>query len=97
MPNVKIKSIKAGMENLHLTANVVHVGDKRIVETRYGSADIAVAIIEDESGRIDLKLWRNQIAKAKVGKMVRIEDAFASMFDGKLELNVGSRGRIEIL
>jgi len=95
LQTAKIKDVREGMENVSLTARVVTIERKGTVETRYGPAEIAVAVIEDETGRIRLKLWRSQIDKAKVGSRVRIENAFASTFDGKLELNVGSKGKIE--
>jgi len=95
--SVKIKDIRAGMENIQITAKVVYVGEKRAVETRYGPADMAVTTVEDETGRMNLKLWREQIAKVRTGSIVRIDKAFASLFDGRLELNVGSKGRIETL
>jgi len=95
LQTAKIKDIRDGMENVNITARVTAIERRGTVETRYGPAETAVAVIEDETGRIRLKLWRSQIDKAKVGSMVRIENAFASTFDGRLELNVGSRGKIE--
>ncbi len=94
---MKIKEVKAGMERIHLVAKVVAIGDKRTVDTRFGPAEVAVATIEDESGRMNFKLWRKQIGQVKVGDTIRIEKAFAIMFDGNTELNMGSGGRIEVL
>jgi replication factor A1 len=97
LPLMKVKDIKPGMENIYLTANVVTLGNTRTVDTRYGSADVAIAIIEDETGRLDFKLWRDQIRKVRVGDTIKIENAFAVLFDGKTELNVGSRGQLVVV
>ncbi len=94
---MKIKDTRPGMENIYLIAKVVTLGDKKTVDTRYGSADVATAIIEDESGRINFKLWRDQIRKVRVGDTIKVENGFAVLFDGKTELNVGSRGRISVV
>ena len=94
---MKIKHIKAGMERIYLIAKVTAIGDKRTVETRFGPAEVAVATIEDETGRMNFKLWRKQIDQVKLGDTIRVENAFAITFEGKTELNMGSRGRIEVL
>ena len=94
---MKIKDVNAGMERIYLVAKVVTVGDRRTVETRFGPAEVAIATIEDESGRMNFKLWRKQIDQVKAGDVIRIEDAFTITFDGNTELNMGSRGRIKVL
>jgi replication factor A1 len=96
-PSVKIRNIEAGMESLHITAKVVYVGYRRTVETRYGPAEVAVATIEDGSGRINFKLRRKQIDQVKAGDVIRIDNAFATTFDGQTELNIGSKRRIEVI
>ena len=94
---MKMRDIKPGMENIYLTAKVVTLGNTRTVDTRYGSADVAIAILEDETGRLNFKLWRDQIRKVRVGDTIKVENAFAVLFDGKTELNVGSRGQLVVV
>jgi len=85
------------MEGLNLTVRVVRVDEPRIVTTRFGGAKIAIAVIEDDSGKLNLKLWRNQVDMVKPGDLIRIENGFAVEFGGVTEINVGSRGRITII
>jgi len=82
------------MENITLVARVVEIGEKINVKTRYGEVPLAVAIIEDETGRIRLNLWRQQTELVKVGSIVRIENGFVRSFKNQLEINIGSRGKI---
>jgi len=91
---MKIKELRAGMENITLVARVVEIGEKINVKTRYGEVPLAVAIIEDETGRIRLNLWRQQAELVKVGSIVRIENGFVRSFKNQLEINIGSRGKI---
>jgi len=91
---MKIKELRAGMENITLVARVVEIGEKINVKTRYGEVPLAVAIIEDETGRIRLNLWRQQTELVKVGSIVRIENGFVRSFKNQLEINIGSRGKI---
>ena len=69
----------------------------RKVMTRYGDALVANAIVTDEAGEVILNLWRSQINLVKPGCIIRIENAFARQFKNRIELNVGSRGRIIVL
>jgi len=85
------------MDGVNVTGRITRIGEGRFVETRYGRATVATAVLEDDTGSILLNLWRNQITQVKVGNIVRVENGFARVFRDQLELNVGSRGRIAVL
>ena len=94
---MKIKQIRAGMDKVLVEGRISYIGIKRIVKTRFGEAPVATAVLEDDSGKISLNLWRNQIDLVKEGDVVRIENGFVRTFKDQLELNVGSRGRIIVI
>lgn len=94
---MKVKEVKPGMENISLVVCVVSVGRPRRVATRYGEAVTASAIVADEIGEIILNLWRGQVNQVKPGFTIKIEEAFASEFGGRTELNVGISGTITVL
>ena len=94
---MKVKDVKPGMENITLTVRVVSVSRPRKVMTRYGEALVASAVVADETGEIILNLWRSQINLVKPGWIIRIENAFARKYRDRIELNVGSRGKIAVL
>ena len=94
---MKIKQIRAGMDGVTVEGLVSYVGLKRIVKTRFGEAPVATAILEDDSGKISLNLWRNQIGLVKEGNVVRVENGFVRTFKDQIELNVGSRGKIIVI
>jgi len=85
------------MRNLIVVGEIAEIGEARLVETRFGVARVATAILIDETGRVKLNLWRDQINKVKVGNTVRLENAFAREFEGWIELNIGSDGKITVL
>jgi OB-fold nucleic acid binding domain. len=97
MVEIKVKDVKKGMENITLVLRVVSIGDVRTVNTKYGESKVATAIVEDDTGRINLTLWRDQINKIKEGDRIKIEGAFVREFRGELNLNVGKSGRITVL
>lgn len=94
---MKINQIRAGMDGVFVEGRISYIGIKRIVQTRYGEAPVATAVFEDDSGKISLNLWRNQIDLVKEGDVVRVENGFVRTFKDQLELNVGSRGKILVL
>jgi replication factor A1 len=97
MIRVKISEIKPGMRGLVVGGKVTLIGDIKSVETRFGPARVAQAVLEDETGRIILNLWRNQIDIVRTGDTVIVENAFVKVFGNQLELNVGRDGRITVI
>ena len=94
---MKVRQIRAGMNGITVTGRISYVGIRRIVQTKFGEAPVVRAVLEDETGKISLNLWRDQIDLVSEGDMVRIENAFVRSYKEQLELNVGSRGRIVVL
>ena len=94
---MKVRDIKPGMENITLIVRVISVSKPRKVMTRYGEALVANAVVADETGKIILNLWRKQVNLVKPGYLIRIENAFARRFRDRVELNIGSRGRIIVV
>lgn len=85
------------MERINLVAKVIHVEQVRQVDTRFGPATVVTTIIDDGTGRVKLKLWRDQMASVESGHTIKLENAFASIYGGELELNIGKKGRITVL
>ena len=57
-----------------------------------GQAQVADAMLKDETGQIKLSLWDAQIKMVKQGSKVRIENGYISTFRGENALNVGGPG-----
>jgi len=96
MPKVKICDIQPEMRNIEVTGRIIKIGERRQVQTRFGPADVATATLKDETGSINVSLWRQQIDMVKEGDNVKLIDAFARTFGGKPTLNIGKDGQIII-
>lgn len=94
MQQVKICDIQPGMSNIEVTGRIVKIGERRQVQTKFGSADVVTATLEDETGSISLSLWRQQIDLVKEGENVKLTNAFTKTFGGKPGLNIGRDGQI---
>jgi len=93
MPPKRIAELKANMNGVQVKGRIARKTEPGPIETRFGSALFCTAVLEDETGSIKLNLYRDQTA-VKVGDMVRIQNGFTNAYG---ELNIGKRGKVEIL
>ena len=93
----KIRDIIPGMRNLIVEGIVLEKSSSRLVETRFGSAVVATAVLKDETGSITLNLWRGQVDQVKEGDAIRVLNAFAKSFGSRTELSIGQDGRIQVI
>jgi hypothetical protein len=90
-----IRDLRAGMSNVNLKAKVLEVTQPKQVFTRYGNyASLAKAVIADETGKIKLCLWNDQIDAVSAGATVQIENARTSTFRGERQLSLGKKGTL---
>lgn len=90
-----IQDLRAGMNHVNLKAKVLEITQPKQVFTRYGNyASLAKAVIADETGKIKLCLWNNQIDAVSAGDTVQIENARTSTFKGERQLTLGRTGTV---
>jgi len=90
-----IKDLRTGMSHVSLKAKILEVTQPKHVVTRYGNlASLAKALIADETGKIKLCLWNEQIDSVAAGDTVQIENARTSAFRGERQLSLGKKGTL---
>jgi hypothetical protein len=90
-----IRDLRAGMSHVSLKAKVLEVTQPKHVVTRYGNlASLAKALIADETGKIKLCLWNEQIDSVAAGDTIQIENARTSTFRGERQLSLGKKGTL---
>ena len=91
--SVQVKDLRVGMKNVDLKAEVVEIAEPTFVVTRFGNyASVANALISDETGKIKLCLWNEQINSISVGDNILIENAKIYAFRGEKQVRVGKNG-----
>ncbi|MGB9003293.1 MAG: DNA-binding protein [Nitrosotalea sp.] len=74
------------------------IGEPRTVNLKMGGqAQVADAMLKDDTGEIKLTLWDAQIKMVKQGSKIRIENGYISTFRGENSLNVGKYGKLEVI
>lgn len=95
---MKIKDLRNGMKRVSIEAKVTEKSDPREVTSRFKDQTykIADAIITDDTGRIKLTLWNEQIDQVNVDNIVKIENGYVTSFKGEIQMNIGKYGKLTV-
>ena len=92
-----IRDLRHGLKKINLEAKVLEIQEPRMVHTQFGSnALLANAVIEDETGKIKLCLWDQQVHAVAVGDTIQITNASVSTFKGEKQLRLGKTGTLTV-
>ncbi len=91
-----VEELREGMKNVDVEGEVLEKSTARLVRSRRRGETLSVAnaALGDETGRIVLVLWNEQIRQTRVGDRVRVENGYVNSFRGVIQLNVGWAGRL---
>jgi len=92
----RVEELREGMKNVDVEGEVLEKSTARLVRSkrRGETLSVANAALGDETGRIVLVLWNEQIRQTRVGDRVRVENGYVNSFRGVTQLNVGWAGRL---
>ena len=95
---VKISDIKEGDSEINIEAEVTEKSYAREVRSKYGRVlMVADATLKDETGKITLTLWNEQVRQVMVGDKVKIENGYAKSFRNMLQLSTGKYGKLTVI
>lgn len=95
---MKIRDLRNGMKRVSVEAKVLEKSETREVLSRFKDTThkVATAIITDETGKIKLTLWNDQINQVKINDTVKVENGYVTSFRGEIQLNVGKYGTLTV-
>jgi len=95
---LKIKELRNGMRRVEVEAKVLEKTPTREVMSRYKDVvhRVATAIVSDDTGKIKLTLWNEQIDQVNVNDDVKVENGYITTFRGEMQLNVGRYGTLTV-
>ena len=94
---MKISDIKSNQGKVDIEAAVIEKGEVRDINKYGKNLRVATAVIKDESGKIKLSLWNNEIDNVNVGDKIKISNGYASEFKGEKQLTAGKFGKLEVV
>jgi hypothetical protein len=96
--HMKIESLRLGMKKVNVIAKVLETSEPSKVHTQFrDNALVSNAWIEDETGKIMLCLWDQQVNAVSVGNCIEVKNAHVAMFKNEKQLRLGKNGTIQIL
>ncbi len=91
-----IKDIDIGKKITTLNAKVKELSPVKTFPRMGEPGKIAIAVIQDSTGCIDLTLWDGQTENIKEGDLVEIKNAKVKDYRGNLQITVGNKGSLII-
>jgi len=93
---VKIKELFPKQSKVNLEdCKILEISDVRTFQKFGKPGRVANAVIQDDSGKITLTLWNEQIDEVKEGDTVKITDGFVNEWQGLLQVTTGRNGKLE--
>jgi replication factor A1 len=94
---MNIEEAKNKRSDINVEGRIAEKGEARTVNTKYGETQVCDSYLEDESGRIKLTLWGEDIEKVKNGDTVSVQGAYTTTFRNEVQLNVPKKnGKLEV-
>jgi len=77
----KIGTIKGNMKNMNVLGKIISIKNEPTPSRRH-----AIATISDDTGKIRLSLWNDQVDQVSEGDTVLVPDAFVKKDAGRFSL-----------
>ncbi len=95
---MKTSDVKPEMRRVDLDMKIVEIEEPRSYASRTGKEGrVTTAIGEDDSGRIKISIWDNDIDRVKVGNTVKIRNGYARLFRDEVHVSAGIYGKLEVV
>ena len=85
----KVEDLRVGMKKINLTCEVLETSEPSKVHTQFrDNAVVSNAIVGDETGKMLLCLWDQQVNTVKVGDSIEVKNSHVAMFKGEKQLRL---------
>jgi len=94
---LKVEELRDGMGNVTVEGEILEKTQARMVRSRrryWKRLSVADAGFGDDTGRLVLTLWNEQIKMVSVGDHIRVENGYVGSYRGVKQLSTGKAGRI---
>ncbi len=96
--HLKIEDLRVGMKKINIVAEVLKTSEPSKVHTQFrDNALVSNAEIGDETGKVLLCLWDQQVNAVSVGDCIEVKNAHVATFKGEKQLRLGKNGSIKKL
>lgn len=94
---MKISELQPGQGKVDIEAEIIEMGNIREFEKFGRQGRVCNFVIKDDSAKIELTLWDDQIDIVAVNDRIRITNGYVKEWQGEPQLSVGKYGKLEKL
>ena len=93
MTFIKVKDLKPVKQpGINIIVRVVAKSEPRTVNTKFGKSRVCDFKVGDETGTTTLSLWGTKINEANFGDLLKIEEGYSNVWQGRAQLSLGRNG-----
>lgn len=92
---MKIKDLEPGQGKVEVEAQIIEMSNIREFEKFGRTGRVCNVVIKDDSGKIQLTLWDEQIDNFLVNDTIKVSNGYVKEWQGEKQLSVGKYGKIE--
>lgn len=94
---MEIKDIQANQGKVDIVVEVIEKQEPRTFEKFGKTGKVCSVKVKDDSGKIKLTLWNEDIDKIKEGDKIHLENGWCSEYQGEKQVSAGKFGKIEVI
>ncbi len=94
---MEVKDLQARQGSIDIVLEIVEKGDVREFSKFGKSGRVCTVVAKDETGKIKLTLWNEQIDQVNEGDKVHLTNGYVGEYQGELQLSTGKFGKLEIV
>ena len=94
---MELKDIKPNSGKIDVVVHVVTKESPRTFDKFGKKGKVCNALVQDETDKVTLTLWNEDVDKVDVGDKVHVENGWCSEYKGEKQLSAGKFGKIEVV
>ena len=94
---MKIGDLRIRQAKVDVEGEITEIGEVKTFQKFGREGRVASATLKDESGKVTLSLWNDDVDKVKVGDKVKITNGYVNEFQGEKQLTAGRFGKLEVI
>ena len=94
---MNIKDLYPKQGKVDIVVTIAEKGEVRQFEKFGRAGKVCNAVAMDDSGKVKLTLWNEQVDQVNAGDKVHITNGYVSEWQGELQLTTGKFGKLEIV
>jgi len=92
---MKVKELKDRGKVEEITLKVTSKEEAR--EVRGGSLRVCNMMGEDDTGKVVVTLWNDEIEKVKEGDTIKISNGWSQIYQEAMQISAGRFGKLEVV